>query len=715
MHALSENQLLLVLVALGVILLCGRAAGELARRVHQPEVLGQLVAGFVLGPSVLGALAPVIYRTIFSEPPVGNGLSLFSWTGAILLLLLAGMEVDPAILRIQLKTGALTALGSIGASLVAGTLFAWLVLGQPPQSGIFLGIVLSVTAVTVTSTILLERGVMRRSYAQVMLVAGVSSEVLVWVFVSVISSAQGSSPLLAAAESVVSALGVFLFMLTFGRRFTFWAMRRVTDATHITRGPISFVLVLTFLAGALTHAMHLHPLLGAFIVGVLLRGAPRVSPPLAQSVQTMTLGLFGPVFFVLAGMRVDLTQLGGPSAIITIILLLVVASLVKIGFGGLGARLGGLSWWEAASVGVGLNLKGGTDVIVAVVGSELGFLSGSLYTTYAVVAMLTVLISPPLLTLLAKKAPPSTAEAERLAREEMAERAYLQRVERVLTPVAPPLFPALVADVVACIATTKRAHNQVFDVTRLDVEHRPEREPASSNGRTPGASRANEAAPPAQRRADAQQPRDALAAAKGYDLVAIGARPPQPASLLSLGRLNDRIINDGQTDVLVVVSVGEVVSCGDANRILVPINGLEHSMAAIDVAACLARHNEAEVVLFHVARPLVATWAHSTHNRHDGEDDQALIAITGVMRDLAKQIGGQGVRVTHRVRTSDDPGAEILREARRDDYQLIVLGATTRGATAHLALGTTTQEVLTQEHTPVVLLVSHIRVLKNAE
>jgi len=704
MHALSENQLLLVLVALGVILLCGRAAGELARRVHQPEVLGQLVAGFVLGPSVLGALAPLVYRTIFSEPPVGNGLSLFSWTGAILLLLLAGMEVDPAILRIQLKTGALTALGSIGASLVAGTLFAWLVLGQPPQSGIFLGIVLSVTAVTVTSTILLERGVMRRSYAQVMLVAGVSSEVLVWVFVSVISSAQGSSPLLAAAESVVSALGVFLFMLTFGRRFTFWAMRRVTDATHITRGPISFVLVLTFLAGALTHAMHLHPLLGAFIVGVLLRGAPRVSAPLAQSVQTMTLGLFGPVFFVLAGMRVDLTQLGGPSAIITIILLLVVASLVKIGFGGLGARLGGLSWWEAASVGVGLNLKGGTDVIVAVVGSELGFLSGSLYTTYAVVAMLSVLISPPLLTFLSKKAPPSTAEAERLAREEMAERAYLQRVERVLTPVAPPLFPALVADVVACIATTKQAHNQVFDVTRLDVEHRPEREPASSNGRTPGASRANEAAPPAQRRADAQQPRDALAAAKGYDLVAIGARPPQPASLLSLGRLNDRIINDGQTDVLVVVSVGEVVSCGDANRILVPINGLEHSMAAIDVAACLARHNEAEVVLFHVARPLVATWTDSTH---DGKDDQALTAITGVMRGLAKQIGGQGLRVTHRVRTSDDPGAEILREARRDDYQMIVLGATTRGATAHLALGATTQEVLTQEHTPIVLLVSH--------
>ena len=369
-------------------------------------------------------------------------------------------------------------------------------------------------------------------------------------------------------------------------------------------------------------------------------------------------------------------------------------------------------------MGVGLNLKGGTDVIVAVVGSELGFLSSSLYTTYAVAAMLTVLISPPLLTLLAKKAPPSTAEAERLAREEAAEHAYLQRVERVLTPVAPPLFPALVADVVACIATTKQAHNQVFDVTRLDVEHRPELEPALSNGRTPDALRAATAAPeaqPAQRRADAQQPRDALAAAKGYDLVAIGARPPQPASLLSLGRLNDRIINDGQTDVLVVVSVGEVVSCGDANRILVPINGLEHSMAAIDVAACLARHNEAEVVLFHVARPLVATWAHSTHNRHDGEDDQALIAITGVMRDLAKQIGGQGVRVTHRVRTSDDPGAEILREARRDDYQLIVLGATTRGATAHLALGTTTQEVLTQEHTPVVLLVSHIRVLKNAE
>jgi len=271
-----------------------------------------------------------------------------------------------------------------------------------------------------------------------------------------------------------------------------------------------------------------------------------------------------------------------------------------------------------------------------------------------------------------------------------------------LLAAAESVISTLVADVVACIATTKQAHNQVFDVTRLDVDHRTEPEPVLSNGRTVNVALE---AQPVQRRATAQQqPRDALDAAKGYDLVAFGARPPQPAPLLSLGRLNDRIIHAGQTDVLVVVSAGEGVSCGDASRILVPINGLEHSMAAIDVAACLARHNEAEVVLFHVARPLIVTWADSAYG---GADDQALTSITDVMRDLAEQVGGQGVRVTHRVRTSDDPGAEILREARRDDYQLIVLGATTRGTTVHLALGATTQEVLTQEHTPVVLLVSH--------
>src|ERR671929_618051 len=290
-------------------------------------------------------------------------LLLLITLGGLLLLLLGGLEVDLPILRATARTSLLAATGAIVSSLVAGTLLGWLILGQPLQADFFLGVVLSVTGVSVLTTILLERGVLRRDYAQVTLAVGIASEVLVWILVSIAASLGGASPLQSGVRSALTALGVVLFVLTLGRRVTFWALRGVADRVPLALGPLSLVLVLTFLAGALTHGLGLHPLLGAFLVGMLLRGAPRVSPPLLQNVETVTIGLFAPVFFVLAGMRVDLTQLGGPSALLTIALLLAVALSVKIVFGALGARAGRLSWRESALVGVGVCLRGGSDVI----------------------------------------------------------------------------------------------------------------------------------------------------------------------------------------------------------------------------------------------------------------------------------------------------------------------------------------------------------------
>src|SRR5579872_1616142 len=237
MQTLSEHQLLLALLALAVVLLISRSAGEIARRFDQPEVLGQLLGGFLLGPSVFGAILPAAYHALFFTGPVGFVMSGFSWIGAVLLLLVAGMEVDLQVLRSEARPGSLAAALAIVPSLAAGAIFAWFFLRAGASSALFLGIVLSVTAVSVAATILMEREQMRRRYAQVILAAGVGSEVLVWLFVSVVSAFRSASPLLAGVRSTAFAVAFFLFMMTAGRRFTFWAMRRVRDATWITNGP----------------------------------------------------------------------------------------------------------------------------------------------------------------------------------------------------------------------------------------------------------------------------------------------------------------------------------------------------------------------------------------------------------------------------------------------------------------------------------------------
>lgn len=700
MHSLSEHEVLIALIALAVILTLARAMAELARRIGQPEVLGELCAGFLLGPSVFGALLPSLHHAIFLNPSVSFVLSGMSWIGVMLLLLLAGIEVDLAILRQVAKPGILAAALAIIPSLIAGSLFASLVLGKTPPGGFFLGIVLSVTGVSVAAKILMERQQMRRRYAQVIVAAGVASEIVVWLFVAVVSAFHSSSPLLAGLIHAAYAIAFFAVMMTVGRRFTFWAMRRVRDVVQISHGRLTFVLALTFAAGAVTHALGLHALLGAFVVGVLLSQAPRTHEGLLEDLQTFTVSFFGPIFFVLAGMRVDVLKLGSLSAIATVLLLLIVAAGVKIGLATVGARLGGLGGWESGLVGLGVNMKGGTDVVVAVIGTELGLLSTRAYTMYAVVAILTVFFSPMLLSILEAKAPPKKEEQDRLESEEAERRSYVPKVERVLVPISKALLGSLAASVVEEIAASKHRRGQIFDITQLEVQR---------GSQTRQSSRAQEArrrltgagtlktVELTERTVQEGSVVDNIVKASGeYDLIAIGARPPKEGGMLSLGEMADAIVDRASADVLVAIDHrAEHFDCSSARRILVPTNGLGPSMAAGDIAGALADGCHSELILLHVVQSA------------EGEQEQMVESAAGHLDDLVFRIGRLGVPVEKRVVVAGDAGQAILAELRDSHYDLLVLGGVDRGHDGRVYLGHTLQTVLTANTTPAILLVTH--------
>lgn len=674
--------------------------GELARRVGQPEVLGELTAGFLLGPSVFGALLPSGHTWLFGSLTAQNILSGMSWVGAILLLLMAGLEVDLTILRQVARPGAFAAALAIIPSIVAGSLFAAIVIGRTPPAGIFLGVVLSVTGVSVAAKILMERDLMRRQFAQVILAVGVASEVLVWLFVAVMSSLKSSSPLLAGALHTAYAVGFFIVMMTVGRRFTFWTMRRVGDFTGIARGQESLVLALTFVAAAVTEALGLHALLGAFVFGVLLSAAPRKNERLLASLQALTLGLFGPIFFTLAGMRVDILQLTTLSSVGMVLLLLVVATVVKVAFTTLGARLGGQPGWESVLIGVGVNLKGGTDVIVAVVGTELGLLTVRTYTMYAIVAILTVFISPPLIRYLEGKAPPSTAEQERLESEEASRRSYVPKLERVLVPVSKELLGSLAASVVERVAHSKHEQGQILDIVELEVQ-RNSRDSHSRRARE-ARERLGEAGnlKTVELREQSVDEKDVVAsilkASTDFDLIAIGAKPPRTASPLSFGDIADDIIDGADADVLVAVDhTARTFDCASVNSVLVPTNGLEYSMAAGDIAGALAHACNARMVLLHVVKP------------SDGSDEEAVESASAVLDELAFRIGRLGVEVEKRTEVSTDQADVILKELSSREHNLVVMGGRDRGRDGKLYLGMTIGTVLTRALVPAVLVVSH--------
>ncbi|HZC05957.1 MAG TPA: cation:proton antiporter [Ktedonobacterales bacterium] len=737
MQSLTEQQLLFALLGIAVILLVGRSVAELARRIGQPEVLGELLGGVLLGPSVFGALFPGAYRALFLAPAISAGLSLFSWVGAILLLMVAGIEVDLKILRDNARPNTLTAIFAIVPSIIAGTVFAMTLLGRPLANGLFLGLTLSVTGVSVIAKILIERDALRRTYAQVIIAAGVASEVIVWLLISVVSNLSRGTELQSGARALVFAVAFFVFMMTLGRRFTNWAMRRTADLTSIMRGEVSVALVLAFISAAITQALGLHALLGAFVFGVLLGQAPRANEQLKERIQTLVVGVFAPIFFVLAGMRVDIFKVGSFASIGLIALLFVIATSVKVIFGAIGARLGGMRPLESALVGVGVDLRGGTDVIVAILGAELGLLTVQVYTLYACVAILTVLAAPFVIDLLERRTPPSREELARLNDEEARRRAYLSHMERVLAPNLPELQPAAMASLIEQIARAKKAEGEVFDITQLVMKDEAAQRPATStqvSTQAPGAP-ADGATSIARRRADAtqqaherlsdvaedrevvevtrrtvvastaEQVMDAvLETSADHDLVAIGARAPRPGGAFTLGALQDRIIDEARADVLLLAlpEGQETFVADDVKRILVVVNGFEFSLAAADVVAYLAKATGAELTLFAHERSRLD----SLFWREGGHREQLRVGYQR-LRELSFRLGRLNVPLRQRVTLGNDPGKAIVHELKRGRYDLVALGAIDRSVDHRLDLGAPVEVTLAQGRTPTLVLVTH--------
>ncbi len=707
MQGFSEHELLGTFCAIAALLLVARGMAEAARRLGQPEVLGELLGGFIIGPSVLGALFPGAFTLLFLNPIVSRALLLLSWIGAVLLLMIAGMEADLAILRQKAVPGLLAAGGAIGSALAIGTWIGLSSFGHEPTSAFFLGLVLSVTAVSVVAKLLIEREALRRDYAQVMLAAGIAAEVVVWPLISVVSSVQHrANPFVAGLKATLLATAFFAFMLTLGRRFTFWAMRRVADVTAIASGELSLVLVLLCVSAAATTVMGLHPLLGAFVFGVLLSKAPRATLALKERIQALTIALFAPIFFGLAGMRVNLFHLRGWQSIRGILILFVVAGLVKSVFGFLGARAGRLPMWEAATVGVGLNLKGGTDVVVAIVGTELLLLSPDVYTMYAVVAILTVVVSPPLMGWMAAKTTPGDAELRRLNREEARKLAYLPDMERVLLPLVPELLPALTARVVAALAAGKHHEKELFDITEFSVTQdgtlaqlgTPDNVVYAASYLAHAAEIEHVGLERVQADGD-----DLFAsiekAAEGQHMVAMGAAGVSGELSLSFGPLQDRILRGVPADVLLTVASTEDLPA--VRRILVPINGLGHSLAAADVAAYLAKETDAEVVLMSIVAPRLGPlfWRERKHR-------DLLQAGYTITREAQGRVSRLEVRHAEQVMLSADPAEAVLAELRRQPYELLVLGAVMRSSEQGISLGGTAERLMTSATVARVLLVS---------
>jgi Kef-type K+ transport system membrane component KefB/nucleotide-binding universal stress UspA family protein len=435
-----------------LLIIVGRLLGEGMQRIGQPALMGQLLAGIILGPSLFGWVWPQAQQFIFPHDEAQKGMiDGLSQIGILMLLLLTGMETDLKLVRKSGWAAAVIALCGIAFPFACGFL-----LGEygPPallgESGggshlatsLFLGTALSISSIKIVAMVVREMNFMRRNLGQIIVATAIMEDTAGWVIIAIIFGITGAGAANGGGQHGVDLLslgktvgGVVLFLafcFTGGRWLVFTAIRWVNDNFRSDFPVITTILVIMGTFALITQLLGVRTVLGAFMAGVLIGESPILTDHIQGQLRGMITAFFMPVFFGMSGLSADLTILKDWHLALLTALLVLIASVGKFSGAFAGAMLGRLNWREGIALGCAMNARGSTEVIVASIGLSMGALSQNLYTMIVTMAVLTTMAMPPMLRAALGGIPMSKEEEVRVAREAIDRKGFLPRLERLL-------------------------------------------------------------------------------------------------------------------------------------------------------------------------------------------------------------------------------------------------------------------------------------------
>ena len=398
-----------VLLALVVVIVAARACGALCKHIHQPPVVGEVIAGILLGPSLLGRISPT--ATSFLLPPlVAPFLSIIAQIGVILFMFLVGLELNTGHLKHRTRATVAISHASILVPFVLGSCLAlWL---YPKLStsdvpftvfALFLGVSLSVTAFPVLARILTDRGVHKTSLGIVALTCAAVDDITAWcllAFVIAVAKAKVSGAIV-----IVVFTGLYLgFMLLIARPFIIRAVRAQELRRTVSQSAVAVVVIGVLLSTLATEAVGIHAIFGAFLVGAIIPYDSRLARDLTHKLEDLVVVLFLPAFFAFTGMRTQIGLVHGASQWLLCGVILATASIGKFGGSFVAARITGFGTRDAASLGVLMNTRGLVELIVLNIGLDLHILSPMLFAMLVLMAIITTFATTPILHLLTRNA-----------------------------------------------------------------------------------------------------------------------------------------------------------------------------------------------------------------------------------------------------------------------------------------------------------------------
>lgn len=713
MQGTAHSEMFILALQITLLLASARMLGEIARRLGQPSVIGEILAGILLGPSCLGAIFPFVHYIFSPENPAPKYfLQVLSLMGVMLLLLLTGFETDLKLIARKAKSVMGTSAGGLTVSLVSGFTLGMLIpdhfLNQPSQRlifALFLATSMSISAIPVIAKILIDLNLIRRDIGQAIIATGMIDDTVGWMILSIVSglAAGQSVNSLSIAKSVGSVLLFIVLSFTVGRWLVRQALIFVQDEIQSPQRYITLVVLMAFAWGTLGHLLNLEPLFGAFMIGIVFTQMPRLPQFVHERIESMTMGIFAPMFFAIAGLKVNLGNLLKPEVLTMAVIVIGIATASKILGTYLGARLiGRVNHWTALSFGAALNARGAMEIIVATIGLSLGILTTDFYSIIVLMAVITTLFAPIALRYTLRHVPMSDEEIARIKEEDANRTSPIARIHRILVP----LRNREESDRSRIMLSIKSLILQEIDkkngssVTLFSVV------PPDSRAKNPAGSTPSKLLFPQKevvpKLVPGSDPVNTILdeCQKDYDLLLLGASEQSNNSETLFSSVIDSLIRLAPCPTA-IVHAKDASQFWSPKKILIPTSGSLASKYAVEFGYLLSSRETETVTILNV----VVKEKHDWHAlMHDDIFERQLKNSIRMLEDLRKDGEAKGIPAKAEVKVGTEPEQVILEVSQKENYDLIILGTDVHPVSDRLFLGPRVERILRNATCPVLIV-----------
>ncbi len=600
-----EKVLLLLTIEIAVIIVASRLLGIAFRRLQQPQVIGEIVAGILLGPSLLGWVAPEAAASLF-PPAVLPSLKMLSEYGVLFFMFLVGLELDPTLLRGRGPTAVVISHVSIIAPFFLGALLALFFYTRLSSAAVpftsfalFLGAAMSITAFPVLARILIERDLLKTKVGAVTLTCAAVDDVTAWCLLAFVVAAVRAAGLHQALVTAGLALLYISTMFFLVRPLLSRFSRLYENTGRLSQNLVAIVFVLVLTSAAVTDLIGIHSIFGAFMLGAMLPKEGGFVRELTEKVEDFAVVFLLPIYFAYTGLRTQVGLLDSPDLWLFCLLIIGVATLGKFGGSTVAALTTGLSWRESAALGVLMNTRGLMELIILNIGLDLGVISPVLFAMMVLMAIVTTITTTPALA--------AIYPLERL-RAELLEPEAMRAGTPVLVPVALASSGPALLDMAAALAEGDAPRIYALHLARplergalgarllqVPLSNHEALEPLLAHAQVQGIEVRPLALVSRTPGADICD----VARAKGARLIIMGWHKPVFSQAV-LGGTVHQVMKGSAADVAVFIDRS---SPFPPQRILLPYTGTVHDRAALTLAARLTRRLGAQVTILHVVRP----------------------------------------------------------------------------------------------------------------